>query len=270
MPDLYLTISDQPDTMLDAIATSMDARANDPAMRDICARYMGALPHGAEFLEIGCGNGASTELLLEAAGPAKVTAVDPSPGLLARARQRFAHRDGVNFVPGDAVATGQADAGFDVVVAHTVYSHLDAPEAALAEAFRVLRPGGTLAIFDGDYATNTVALFDRDPLQAVMQAAQRNLIHDPYIMRRLPRLLADAGFEGLRSTAHGFVQTDRPDYIESLMARSVDAAERAGECGGELASGFKAETALRVANGTFYGAILFISAIALKPALTEA
>ncbi|SNS93038.1 methyltransferase domain-containing protein [Antarctobacter heliothermus] len=266
MTDLYLSISDQPDTVLDAIAASMDDRAKDPAMQEICAAYMGKLPKpGARVLEVGCGNGASTESLLRSISPAHLTAVDPAEGFLARARARFADRSNLCFAIGDAVNTQQPDAMFDVVVAHTVYSHLPDPRAALAEAFRVLKPGGTLAIFDGDYATNSVALFDGDPLQTAMTATQRNLIHDPYIMRRLPRMMVDAGFADPATAAHGFVQTRDPAYMQSLIARGVAAAAKAGDCGTDLSEALVAEAARRAANRSFYGAILFISAITTKP-----
>lgn len=266
MADLYLSISTQPDSVLEAIAASMDDRANDPAMQAICASYMGRLPKpGAKVLEIGCGNGASTALLLRAIDPSEMTGIDPAEGLLDRARKRFAGRTAVNFTVGTAVKTDQPDAAYDVVVAHTVYSHLPDPRAALAEAFRVLKPGGTLAVFDGDYATNTVALFDGDPLQAAMIATQRNLIHDGYIMRRLPRMMEDAGFERSRTEAHAFVQTQNPAYMKSLMARGVAAAAKAGDCGLDLSEAFITEAARRAENGSFYGAILFISATTQKP-----
>ncbi len=267
MTDLYLSISEQPEAVLDAIAASMDDRAKDPAMQEICASYMGRLPGpGARVLEIGCGNGASTEALLQATSPAHLTGVDPSEGLLVRARARFHGRDGLRFATGDAADTRQSDAVFDLVVAHTVYSHLPDPAAALAEAFRVLKPGGTLAVFDGDYATNTVALFDGDPLQAAMTATQRNLIHDCYIMRRLPALMEDAGFHPPQCTAHGFVQTQRADYLRSLISRGVNAAAKAAEIGQNLSEAFQTEATRRITNGTFFGAILFISAVATKPA----
>ncbi len=227
---------------------------------------MGALPGpGADVLEIGCGNGASTELILRHIDPQCLIGVDPSPGLLDRARKRFSATPHVSFRSGDASRTGMADASCDVVVAHTVYSHLEDPGAALAEAFRVLRPGGTLAVFDGDYATNTVALFDGDLFQAAMVAAQRHLIHDPYVMRRLSGMMAACGFETATLQAHGFIQTVRPDYVTSLIARGADAAARADEIGAQLSDGFKAEAERRVAAGSFYGAILFVSAIARKP-----
>ena len=266
MSDLYLTIAEQPDTVLQAIASSMDDRINDPNMQAICADYMGRLPGpGKTVLEVGCGNGASTEMLLAVARPSSLLGVDPARGLLERAKDRFKEQAHVKFEPGDAVDTGQDDACFDIVLAHTVYSHLADPKSALKEAFRVLKPGGTLAIFDGDYATNTVALFDGDPLQAAMEAAQRNLIHDLFIMRRLPRLMAEAGFETPTTKAHGFIQTDRPDYMRSLMARGAQTGHLAGEFGPEMAAAFQAEANRRIDGGSFYGAILFVSAIARKP-----
>lgn len=266
MPDLYLRIKEQPDNVLDAIAASMNKRAAEPAMLEICAKYLHKLGRGAgAVLEVGCGNGASAAVILNNLRPRQLTCIDPSEGLIARARSRFSNRQDVSFAVGDAAATRQPDGSFDIAIAHTVYSHLDEPEAALAETYRVLRCGGRMAIFDGDYATNTVALFDGDPLQAAMTATQRNLIHDPYIMRRLPRLVRDAGFEIRNIEAHGYVQTENPDYLLSLIERGVDAAASAGECGVDLAKAFKIEASRRVAEGSFYGAILFVSLIAQKP-----
>src|SRR4029078_7091767 len=135
------------------------------------------------------------------------------------ARETFAGEPRVSFALGDATATGQADASFDLVIAHTVYSHLVDPEGALAEARRILRPGGQLVIFDGDFATITVALFDGDPLQAGVGAVLRNMMHAPYIMRRLPALVTAAGFRVQSVEPHGYAQTKSTHYLPTLLVR---------------------------------------------------
>ncbi len=235
-------------------------------MQAICACYLAriALPEGARVLEVGCGNGAATKLIMRHIDPAQLVGIDPSSVFIEMAGEAFAGDPRVSFAVGDAVATGQADACFDLVVAHTVFSHLADPEGALTEARRVLRPGGQLVIFDGDFATLTVALFDGDPLQTAAAAVLRNLVHAPYIMRRLPALLAAAGFSVQSVEPHGYVQMASPDYLLTLLSRGAAAAVQAGEIGRELVDSFDREARRRVANGTFYGAMLFLSLTARK------
>jgi len=264
--DLYTRIADQPREVLDTIANSLNVRASEPAMQDICARYMARVtqPAGARVLEIGCGNGATTKLIMQHARPAQLIGIDPSSVFIDMARQAFAGEPRVSFAPGDALSTGQPDSSFDLVIAHTVYSHLVDPEGALAEARRVLRPGGQLAIFDGDFATITVALFDGDPLQSLVGTILRHMMHAPYVMRRLPALVAAAGFNVQSVEPHGYVQTTSPDFLLTLLSRGANGAAQAGEIGQALVEGFDREARRRVANGTFYGAILFLSVIARK------
>jgi ubiquinone/menaquinone biosynthesis C-methylase UbiE len=76
---------------------------------------------------------------------------------------------------------------FDAVVFDSTLSHIPDPEQALEEAFRVLRAGGCLAAFDGDYATTTVALGDHDPVQACVDAMMAHSVTDRRVMRPLRR-----------------------------------------------------------------------------------
>ena len=266
MVDLYTRIREQPGEVLDVIAKSMNTRASEAAMQAICARYMGRieLPEKSRVLEVGCGNGAATKLLMKHLDPNELVGVDPAEGLIEMAQEAFSQENRASFHVGDAVQTGEPDSAFDLVVAHTVFSHLPDPISALAEAHRVLKPGGQLVVFDGDYATTTVELFEGDPLQAVVAAVRRNMVHAPYVMRHLPSEMVAAGFHVSGAEPHGYLQTESPDYLLSLLARGVDAAMRADEFGEALANGFMEEAQRRVQAGTFYGAILFISIQAKK------
>lgn len=96
---------------------------------------------GRRLLEIGCGIG--TDLARFAAGGAEVTGIDLSQTAIDLARRNFEHLG----LTGDLrVADGEAlpfpDASFDVVYGHGVLQYAAAPDRIIAEAHRVLRPGG--------------------------------------------------------------------------------------------------------------------------------
>ncbi len=110
---------------------------------------------GARLLEVGCGTGALTAMLAEALPVAAVWGLDGDPRVLGRARARLrplAGRAGgaVELAEGNAAELPYGDASFDRVVASLLLHHLDdATKArALAEAARVLRPGGRLHVAD--------------------------------------------------------------------------------------------------------------------------
>jgi SAM-dependent methyltransferase len=113
------------------------------------------LEPGLALLDLGCGPGTITLDLARRVAPAAVVGVDASAEVIATAE---AARDAagvanVRFGVGDVYALDLADGSFDVVHAHQVLQHLTDPVAALREARRVLRPGGTVAVRDGDYAS---------------------------------------------------------------------------------------------------------------------
>jgi SAM-dependent methyltransferase len=171
----------------------------------------------------------------------------------------------VSFREADGRALPFEDGGFDVVVFDSTLSHVPGPERALAEAARVLRPGGWLAIFDGDYATITVALGDHDPLQSCAEAMMANSVHDRWLARRLPGLIRRCGFElaGLRS--HGFVGTEG-GYMLTVVERGADFLRAVGHIGDDTAAALKAEARRRVEVGAFFGHIAYASLTARRPA----
>jgi SAM-dependent methyltransferase len=111
------------------------------------------LSPGMRLLDVGCGPGTITLDLAERVAPGCTVGVDREEAIIAEARRLLESRPnpGVEFRTADAYALDFDDSSFDVVHAHQLLQHLTDPVAALIEMRRVLRPGGVLAVRDGDY-----------------------------------------------------------------------------------------------------------------------
>lgn len=104
---------------------------------------------GQRVLDVGCGPGALTAVLVDRCGPASVTAVDPSESFVAAARVRLPDVD-VRRAAADALPF--ADGAFDATLAQLVVHFLRDPVAGLRELARVTRPGGVVAACVWDHA----------------------------------------------------------------------------------------------------------------------
>jgi SAM-dependent methyltransferase len=100
-------------------------------------------------LDVGCGPGALTALLVERLGASAVSAIDPSESFVAAARARL---PGVDVQHGSAEALPYDDDGFDFALAQLVVHFMADPVAGLAEMARVTRSGGVVAASVWDYA----------------------------------------------------------------------------------------------------------------------
>lgn len=145
-------------------------------------------------LELGCGTGGVTRRLAAALPDARITGSDVDPDILTRAARRFADL-GLEWILASATSLPIPDDSVDAVVCSLVLHHLEpAPKAAaLAEARRVLRPGGQLHVADWG--------MPRDPVEGLAFLGLR-LVDGMGPTRQhatgaLPALLRGAGFDGV-------------------------------------------------------------------------
>ena len=267
MPDVYSIITELEPAVVEQLATAMEVSAADPQHQTMVDAYLAELdpPAGARVVEIGCGTGAITRMIAARADIGEVVGVDPSPILIERARQLSADQSSVSFQEADGRHVASDDSSFDVAVLHRVLSHAPAPEELLAEAHRLLRPGGRVAVFDGDYATITLATGSDDPLQVCVAAMVSTFVNDPWVVRRLPALAEAAGFEDARIRSFGFVQTHDAGYMVGIADRGADVLAASGRIGPDLADALKAEARRRVDEGSFFGHVAYACLLGSRP-----
>jgi len=157
----------------------------DEPVEQALAKVLGAMSADGDLgalLDVGTGTGRMAELF--APRSAHVTAFDKSPEMLRIARARLQHlpTDRVELVKGDFTRLPFADARFDTVLFHQVLHYAQEPEAVLAEAARVARPGGRIAVVD-------FAAHDREELRERHAHARLGFSDEQMLA-----LLSDAGF----------------------------------------------------------------------------
>ena len=198
-------------------------------------------PAGARVLEAGCGTGAQTVILARNNPAAQILSVDCSAESLARARESVQRAGCAN------VRLEQADIRrlpypaneFDAGFVCFVLEHLADPGAALAELGRVLRPGGTITVIEGDHGS---AYFHPDsaPARRAIQCLvdlQREAQGDALIGRRLYPLLRAAGFDDVQvAPCVVYADASRPELVEGFT-RNTFTAMVAGVGEAVLASG---------------------------------
>jgi ubiquinone/menaquinone biosynthesis C-methylase UbiE len=266
MPDVWANVSKLDDEVQDRLAGVLEARGADPQQREMRRSFLGGIdfPQGARVLDVGCGTGVLTRRLAGEPGVGSVVGVDAASSLLERARELAGDLAAVEFQEADARELPFAEATFDVVVFDSTLSHVPAPERALAEAYRVLRPSGRLAAFDGDYATATVALGDHDPLQACVDEMMAASVTDRWLVRRLAARVRECGFDSVTLRSYGFAETTGGDYMLSVVDRGADLLHEQGQIGRTAAGALKDEARRRVAAGMFFGHIAYASVTARK------
>lgn len=110
-----------------------------------------ALPENSEWLDVGCGTGALSQTILEAANPKRIKGIDRSDGFVEYTRQKV-NDPRAGFEVGDARSIPVQDDVFDAAVSGLVLNFVPEPQKMISEMKRAVRTGGTVALYVWDYA----------------------------------------------------------------------------------------------------------------------
>ena len=169
-------------------------------------REFGGIEKGRRVLEVGCGVGTFTEKLTEEG--VSFTAIDILPDFVQKTHRRTDHR--AQCVIADAMATPFLGEGFDVVVGSSILHHLDV-DKALREFWRVLRPGGRLALAEPNMLNPQIFVMKNVP------AVKRWMGEDPdetaFVRWILARALRRIGFKEVRIFPYDYLHPSTPSLF---------------------------------------------------------
>ncbi len=162
------------------------------------------VPAGGRWLDVGCGTGALSEMILAHASPAEIVGTDPSEQFVAHARAHIIDPR-ARFDVGDAMRLPFETNRFDAVVSGLVLNFVPDAGRAVSEMARVARPGGLLAAYVWDYADQMEmmrhfwdAAIALDPAAAAFDEGRRFPLCHP---DRLGAVAQQAGLDAVETRA---------------------------------------------------------------------
>jgi SAM-dependent methyltransferase len=187
-----------------------------------------AYPAGSRVLEAGCGVGAQTLTLAERSPDAEIVSIDVSGTSLAEAARRAeaAGVTNVEFMQADVFDPPFEPESFDHVFVCFLLEHIERPVAALEILGRLLRPGGTITVIEGDHGSayfhpDSEAANDAIRCQVELQRAAGG---DANIGRRVYPLMTEAGFDDVRVSAREvYVDSSRPELVDGFTRKTFTA-----------------------------------------------
>jgi SAM-dependent methyltransferase len=195
---------------------------------------------GLRWLDVGCGNGAFSQLIAEQCEPLSLVGIDPSDAQLTFARQ---HRllQSAEFVNADAMALPFADAAFDLAVMPLVIFFVPEPAKGVAEMARVVAPGGTVAAYAWDMEGGGFPYRDvTETLSAIGRSTPMPPSPEASRLEALRELWATAGLRDIQTRVISVERTftDIDDFWSTLLG-GPSAGQALAAMNEEERSGFR-------------------------------
>jgi ubiquinone/menaquinone biosynthesis C-methylase UbiE len=266
--DVYRITDKLDDDTSEVLVKRLEARGRHPAFVKMMHQYFDTMriDEARRVLDLGCGTGVAGRSILSRPDFAgEVTGIDLSPYLIQvgsdlAAKEGFAGR--MHFRVGNTHKLATTDGEFDAVVLHTLISHVDDPLTVLREARRLVKPGGMIGIFDGDYASLTFAQDDPNKAMEDDAAIIRSVVTNPRVMRQMPRLLRTAELDLVAFYPHVVAEAGEADYWLPGIASFRALLPKAGAMTDAAAVAWADQMLKSSETGVFFGASNYYTYVA--------
>ena len=206
-----------------------NARLHDQAGTLVDLLHSGtSYPAGSVVLEAGCGVGAQTVALAQRSPGARFMSVDISVRSIAEAKRKIdaAGLTNVQFRQADIFALPFDTESFDHVFVCFVLEHLSRPVEALVILRRLLKPGGTITVIEGDHGSAYFHPHSDAALRAIQCQVdlQRAAGGNALIGRQLYPLMVEADLDAVRvSPRMVYVDSSKPELVDGFTKKTFTA-----------------------------------------------
>ena len=268
--DVFRYANDLDDSTINSIIERLEFRGRDPNYNRWLNEYLEAmnLSPNASVLDMGCGTGvAARGLARRPEFQGEIVGIDQSPAFIKAAR-RLADEEGlsknIEFRVGDAHSVGLADASFDAAIAHTLISHVSEPVTVLKEMSRLVKAGGTIAVFDGDYASLSFGCSDPELGKRMEEGMIGVMVNNLRVMREMPQLLGEVGLELVSATPHVYSEVGSGRFWKDFAEVYAPMVADAGALPSEQVETWLEDQRSAVDRGTFFAACNYFTYLARR------
>ncbi|CUK01961.1 3-demethylubiquinone-9 3-methyltransferase [Ruegeria denitrificans] len=270
MADIFQALDQLDRESVQKIADRLEFRGTFPPFVAMRERYFDRLQleQRRNVLDMGCGTGVVTRALAaRLPSSATLTGSDFSADFIEFARQYAAAeglQDRLSFELADSHATKESADKFDLVVLHTLVSHVVDPSQVLKEAARLTSPGGRIAVFDGDYASITFGAGDPALNEIALQGLLKTVVANPHVMRQFPEIIAGTGLEVVDFLPEILAEAGEAEFFKSMLDSYSGAMVAAGHLDQDSAQRWSATHLDASERGTFFGSCNFMTYVLRK------
>lgn len=188
--------------------------------------YDTVYPAGSQVLEAGCGVGAQTLILAKNSPKSEIISIDISRESIGKAKEAV-RKEGignVSFRQADIFSLPFEEASFDHVFLCFVLEHLREPVKALENLKKVLKPGGTITVVEGDHGSCYFHPEGKNALKAwnCLIEVQSHMGGDSLVGRKLYPLLQKAGFEEVKVEPRMvYVDSGKPELVDGFIRKTI-------------------------------------------------
>ena len=218
-------------------------------------------------LDVGCGTGLLVHDMAQLVGAeGEVLGIDLSADMLRYAERRCADLSQVRFAQGDGRALGAPSDHFDGAACTQVLLYVTDVAGALAELYRVLKPGGRLVVLETDWRGAVMSASDDLLTRRILDAWDAG-VASPNLPPRLTPLLAAGGFKAIRAEAIPVLNRDfiPGNFSHGMAVGFARFATRNGAISAEEKSAWLADLEAQEAEGAYFFCVNRFLFTAVKP-----